>query len=112
MNDKAKKSRDNLNRRDLAFYNKCERLIGELCKACEIHRGDESTSRELADPCADEYRDKLAANTAFYSAVDALQVLRQTSEDADMAYQMCVDEHGPTTGTEDDPNTEPPVIEP
>lgn len=93
MSDKPKKSKANMSDRDRKFYDRCDRLISELCKICDEHRSGESLSRDVADPCADEYRDKLTANTAFYNAVDAIPPLREASETADMAYEICVMEH-------------------
>lgn len=96
MTGKSKTQKTKLSDRDRKFYNHCERLIGELCKVCSIHRGGESLSRDMVDPCADEYADKLAANTAFYTGVETLESLRTASEQADMTYETCEMEH---TGT-------------
>lgn len=106
MSDKSKKSKVKLNDRDRKFYDRFERLISELCKICDKHRAGESLSRDMADPCADEYTDKLAANTALYNAVDAIPPLREASETADMAYETCVMEHV-GVGV-DDPPIDPP----
>lgn len=102
MNDKAKKSKVKPSDGDRAFYESCGTLIEILKDKVAKRQREQLATRELADPCAEKYRDKLAANTAFYTGVESLQVLRQASMDADMAYEQCVMENGPTTGMPSD----------